>query len=67
MNFISKVRRLNMLRMQRLLQEKNPFKDRESLLTKNNKRLLSSMVGKVRDLVLPRLKHQDLSHQKNLI
>ena len=48
MNFISPGRRLNMLRMQRLLQEQNPFKDKESLLTKNNKRLLSSMPGKVR-------------------
>ena len=48
MNFISPGRRLNMLRMQRLLQEQNPFKDRESILTKNNKRLLSSMPGKVR-------------------
>ena len=48
MNFISPGRRLDMIRMQRLLQEQNPFKDRESLFTKNNKRLLSSIPGKVR-------------------
>ena len=48
MNFTSPGRRLDMLRMQRLAQGQNPFKNPDSLFFKKNKRIVSSMPGKYR-------------------
>ena len=50
MNFTSPGRRLDMLRMQRLVQGQNLFKNADSLFTKNNKRIMSSYPGKYRGL-----------------
>ena len=50
MNFTSPGRRLDMLRMQRLVQGQNLFKNSDSLFTKNNKRIMSSYPGKYRGL-----------------
>lgn len=48
MNFIKPGRRLDMLRMQRLSQGQNPFKNTDSLFFKKNKRIASSIPGKYR-------------------
>ena len=48
LNFTSPGRRLDMLRMQRLIQGQNLFKNADSLFSKNNKRIVSSMPGKHR-------------------
>ena len=49
LNFISPGRRLDMLRMQRLVQGQNLFKNTDSLFSKNNnKRIVSSIPGKHR-------------------
>ena len=49
LNFTSPGRRLNMLRMRRLANEQNLFKNADSLFSqKNNNRVLSSMPGKCR-------------------
>ena len=50
MNFTSPGRRLDMLRMQRLVQGQNLFKNSDSLFSKNNKRIMSSYPGKYRGL-----------------
>ena len=48
LNFTSPGRRLDMLRMQRLAQGQNLFKNTESLFFKKNKRIVSSIPGKYR-------------------
>ena len=48
MNYNSPGRRLDMLRMKRLVQGQNLFKNTDSLFFKRNKRILSSMPGKHR-------------------